>query len=317
MKINETKKNSYDLPCTSSTYQNTRNAILKDLVDAKEPPVENIGDITDYMTIFMDKRQEQLTLGEYEKAHKTAEMMKNFSKRAQSVLFSRKCKSELSNLRNRLSCSKEVENVFRMESDKMLKNMENDADFRLEKLNEKHNGEWSAYIARKPHGVPARFGRSPELLQLLYRERLFLRDNNISAAAATRAEIKQVESRDAENALRVTLERWRTEGRNLKCKHEKEISAMLQRINERKTVESHDISKKKESMDKRKEILSKEITVKKNAFAKSTPHAIRRTLLFEPFHKSRSPMSNSMCRNDLIALAAALPERSHEILNKF
>lgn len=305
------------LPSISQASRMSRTAILRDISKAEEPPVESFDDISNYVSIFKDKRNKQLCLKKYEKANTTKNMMEDFSTRAQIKLFNRRCTNEITDLSQRLSFTKENEKQFNDDGITRMQNFDSYAESKIKNLQNKHNNEWENHLNAKPTEPPAKFRRrSPEFLALLHQERRLAAENKIDEVRKVREILSKMDAIESQKALEASISFWETEGKHIKERQEKEMKALKMKMDTRRTEEIQDIEKQRECMEKRKTNLKYDIRDIQKAMRGSTPHAMRRSVLYSN-EKSRSrSISSYSVQKDAFSLAAELPPRSREILSR-
>ena len=292
-----------------------RTAYLRAASALSDPPVGTIGDITDYVTLFKSKRDKQICLNKYYKAHDTKQMMESFSRRAQTSLYTRRCEYEINDYNEKLSDTKTNEIDFDDVSKTRLVEFEQNAENKLNALKARHQKELEQHELKKPKELPAKYRkRSPELINLYRTERKLSIDNNFEEAKMIRAEINKREAQESKAVMQRAINTWKIEGQHLIEKQRKELEAMTQRLQSQRIVENSEINSMKESIHKREKILNSEIGTVKHNMRSSAPFAMRRHLFYTttPTAKTRALVPDMS--KDVYALASTLPKRSREIL---
>ena len=292
-----------------------RTAYLRAASAAQDPPVNDINDISDYVSLFKSKRNKQLCLNKYDKAEETRLMMEKFSRRAQTSLYEKRRNLEMEDFKERLTETNTTKEEFDDVAKARISEFEETADAKIQALKERHLKELEEHEKKKPTELPAKYRkRSSDLINLYRTERRLSVEHNIAEMKLVRAEIEAKEAVESKNVMERAINDWKIAGQHLKEKQRKELEAMLQRINSQRLVETEEIGMMRESINKREKILSNEITGVQKVMSKTTPHAMRRHLIFTtPSTKSRALVPD--LSKDLHSLVSTLPKRSREILS--
>ena len=292
-----------------------RTAYLRAASALSDPPVSTLGDISEYVTLFKSKREKQICLNKYYKAQTTKEMMEKFSKRAQTALYTRRCQYEINDFNDRLSDTKTNETDFDDTSKMRITEFEQAAENKLNALKERHRQELERHQQNKPSQLPAKYRkRSPELINLYRTERKLSIDNNFEEAKMIRAEIEKREAVESKIVMQRAINDWNKEGEHLIEKQRRELEAMTQRLQSQRIVENNEINMMRESIQKRERILTNEIGNVKHNMTRSTPHAMRRHLLYTTIPTAKTRAIVPDMSKDVYTLASTLPKRSREIL---
>ena len=270
-----------------------RTAYLRAASALSEPPVGTIADITDYVSLFKSKREKQICLNKYYKAQDTKQMMENFSRRAQTALYNRRCEYEINDYKERLSDTKTNEIDFNDTSKTRLVEFEQAAENKLNALKARHEKELQLHEQKKPTVLPAKYRkRSPELINLYRTERKLSIDNNFEEAKMIRAEIDKREAQESKAVMQRAINAWKVEGDHLIEKQRKELEAQHQaalaqtqaenatRLAQLQTAAQTQLTKLKEECKRRLEAQKKEMEEK----AKAMPDlGFSSAMMIDPF----------------------------------
>ena len=291
--------------------------LLRTLAQSKNPPVDSFSEISDYIALYKEKHQKELTLNKHEKAEEIREMMNSFSRQAQRSLFNKRCRTAISSLSSRHSITQGEMEELASETERKREEFESIMTERKNNLIRKQNREIQGQMAKKPVETPVEFRRrSPELLEMMRQERRLFYQSRFDEAAKLRKDCERMDAIEAEKGQKMALDHWSKEMKQLHEKHARELEHLDMWIDARREEFEAENSQKAENGSKRLNNLEYDIKDRTNIMRRSLPHAIRRSLLFDQSKsraKSRDIKSFAFDRTP-DELCRELPERSREII---
>jgi hypothetical protein len=291
-----------------------KSQLLRDLSIVKDPPVDSIQDISDYVLLYKSKHDKELVLNRHERAEDVQHMMDTFSENARHSIFRRRCHTSLSDLHGRLSTAGWDRATLQDDTTLALSNFEGEAADRLETLEARFAAQWEEHLANRPDETPAKFRRrSPQLLEMCRQERRLFFQSRFDEAAVIRQECEIREAAEARAMNRQALDHWQNVGEHLQEKHRRARESMLYWIETRREEITKNGTAQEEALQRRQALLGNQIAGTKSMLRRSMPRTVMRKLLFDKTTPMGTIIPVRMPVN-ITKLSHDLPPRAKEIL---
>lgn len=292
----------------------SRSEHLKTISKQRTPPVGNLKDVSEYISLYQRKQTKELILNHHTEAEDVQKMMDSFVLNSEKSLFTRRCQTAISDYRTRLSDTtynlSDIDHAFREKAEETEKIIQK----KILNMKEKHDIELSQLLSEEPIKTPVKFRRrSPYLLENIRQERRLFFQSRFDEAEKLRKFCEEEDEKEAKLQNEKAYESWNLKKQNLLKQHQIEEENLNKWIATRRAEIQKEESVVKDSISKREKLLNTEISERSKVMISAESSFRRRNLLFDRSPSGGIPPELTK-KFDLYKLSSKLDNVSHTIL---
>ena len=294
-----------------------RTALLRQISAQRDPPVNTVSDIREYMKLFRQKHNKELDLNKHDKAQEVYRMMTAFSNHATRSLFNRRCKSALSSLGDKMHTTETNEAAFDDQTTEYEKNFEAETQIRWDRMKARHEREMQTLMDEMPVETPANFRRrSPALLAMVRQEKRLFCLSQFDEAERVRKDCERREKQEATAQHDEAMRHWNIKKKHLLDKQKREEDAMKEWILQRRAEYKIHRDSQQQALQKRKTLLGNQMENTSIINRSATPHFIRRNICFDIQSKPSRTIQSTPESEHVDKIYLTMTDKSHEILQR-